>query len=271
MTDAGKKAEKEAGGSKLKLELVSKKDNRVTFLLKNSSVAYSNALRRIMLTEVAVMAIEDIEFRKNSSAMYDEVIAHRLGLTPLTTDLESYELPASEEDIKEKKAKCTVQLTLKEKGPKTVYASDLKSADPKIKPVYPKMVIAKLLKDQEIELIATAVLGKGKAHMKWSPGHVWYTYNPSLKIGKGDIEKFKDMYPPQIFNKKGEIDEALILENNLVDAVANINNDIIRVDYKDSEFVFHVESWGQIPAAQIVSEAVKIFDSKLEDLNSLLK
>jgi DNA-directed RNA polymerase subunit D len=273
---AGKRAEKGAGGSKLvKFESisVSKDKNKMTFLLQDSTPSYSNALRRIILNEVPVMAIEDVEIRKNSSALYDEVISQRLGLLPLTTDSDSYELPKSEEDIKEKKAKCTVQLTLKEKGPKTVYASDMKTADPKIKPVYPKMPILKLLKDQEIELVATAVLGKGNNHAKWSPCHVWYTYNPDLKINNKskDIEKYKAMYPPQIFNKKGDIDEKLILDNNLIDAVAHINEDIIKVEYKDDEFVFHVESWGQLSIKEILTNALDIFDSKLEELTGLLK
>lgn len=258
----------------MKLEVLStsKDKSRMTFLLKDSYNGYSNALRRIMLTEVPVMAVEDVEIRKNSSAVYDEVIAQRLGLMPLTTDLKSYELPASEEDIKERKAKCTVQFTLKEKGPKTIYASDLKTADPKIKPVHPKTPIVKLLKDQEIELIATAILGKGKDHVKWSPCHVWYTYNPNLKINNKskDMEKYRNMYPNQIFNKKGEIDETLIMENNLVDAVSHINEDIIKVDYNDSEFVFHVESWGQLGVNEIVLQALKVFDDKLEELNKLI-
>jgi DNA-directed RNA polymerase subunit D len=219
------------------------------------------------------MAIEDVEIRKNSSALYDEVIAQRLGLLPLTTDLDSYELPQSEEDIKEKKAKCTVQLTLKEKGPGTVYASEMKTADPKIKPVYPKIPIAKLLKDQELEVVATAVLGLGKNHAKWSPCHVWHTYNPNLKINNKsqELAKFKDMYPPQIFNKKGEIEESLILDNNLVDAVAHVNENIIKVEYNDTEFVFHVESWGQLSAKEIVSQALNIFDSKLDEFEKLIK
>jgi DNA-directed RNA polymerase subunit D len=258
---------------KLEVKHVSKDESKVTFLLKDISPGYSNALRRIMLNEVPVMAIEEVEIRKNSSALYDEVLAHRLGLTPLTTDLKSYELPASQEDVDNRKATCTLQLTLKEKGPKTVYASDLKTADPKIKPVYPKMVIAKLLKDQEIELVATAILGKGNTHAKWSPGHVWYTYNPDLKINNKSpqLVKYKDMYPPQIFNKKGEIDESLILENNLVDAVTHINNEIISVTYNDKEFVFNVESWGQLSVKEIVTQALAIFDEKLENLNSLIK
>ena len=256
----------------IKLELKSGDKNRATFILKDSTNGYSNALRRIMLGEVPVMAIEDIEIRKNSSALYDEVIGHRLGLLPLTTDLESYELPKTKEDVEERKAKCTVQLTLKEKGPKTVYASDLKTADPKIKPVYPKMPIVKLLKDQEIELIAVAILGKGKDHAKWSPCHVWYTYNSDFKINNKnkDIEKYKDMYPPQIFNKKGEIDESLIVENNLTDAVAHINQDIIKVTYMDDEFVFHVESWGQLTVKEIVREAMNVLDNKVEELGKLV-
>lgn len=253
-------------------EKISLKDNKMTFLLKNTSPAYSNALRRIILTEVPVMAIEDVEIRKNSSALYDEVLAHRLGLIPLTTDLKSYELPESPEDIENLKAKCVLQLTLKEKGPKTVYASDFKTKDPKVKPVYAKTPIVKLLKDQEVELEAIAILGKGDNHVKWSAAHVWHTYEPKLKINvKGDIENYKDMYPPQIFNKKGLIDEKLIIENNLVDAVTSINEDLIKVEYNENNHLFNIDSWGQLSPKEIIMEALNVFDSKLDELNKLFK
>ncbi len=253
------------------VEIVTMKDNKATFVLKKSTPGYANALRRIMLMEVPVMAIEDVEIRKNSSAMYDEVLTHRLGLLSLTTDLKSYELPKTKADVEEKNAKCTLEIVLKEKGPKTVYASDLKSKDPKVKPVFGKTPIVKLLKDQELELVATAVIGIGKEHSKWSPAHVWYTYNPTIKVGKvKDLEKYKEMYPPQIFNKKGEIDEKLILDNDLVDAVANVNNDVIKVEYDETEFIFKVESWGQLAPKEIVSEALSVFNAKLDALNKSL-
>ena len=254
-------------------EKISSKGNKMTFLIKKSSPAYSNALRRIMLTEVPVMAVEELEIKKNSSALYDEVLAHRIGLIPLTTDLESYELPEKKEDIDERKAKCTLQLTLKEKGPKTVYASDFKTADPKIKPVYPKMPIVKLLKNQEIELLAVAILGKGKDHAKWCPGHVWYNYSPKLKISKDKdlLKKNKDNYPPHIFNKKGEIDEKAILENNLVDAVAHVNEDLIKVEYDDTEYIFQLESWGQLSCKEIILKSLDVFNDKLDELNKLIK
>ena len=53
-----------------------------------------------------------------------------------------------------------------------VYASELKSKDPAIKPVYPKMPIVKLLKGQSLEQEALDGLGNGKEDSKWSPGLV---------------------------------------------------------------------------------------------------
>ncbi len=74
--------------------LENKKDEgKLSFVIKDTTAAFVNTLRRIMVEEVPTMAVEDVEFRKNSSALYDEMIAHRLGLTPLKTDLKSYNLP----------------------------------------------------------------------------------------------------------------------------------------------------------------------------------
>ena len=68
--------------------LESKKDeDKVSFMIKDANASYANALRRIIMEDVPTMAIEDVEIRSNSSILYDEMIAHRLGLIPLTTDL----------------------------------------------------------------------------------------------------------------------------------------------------------------------------------------
>ena len=49
----------------VKLEVVrtSKDNSKTTFLLKSSTPGYSNALRRLMMNEVPVMAVEDVEFK----------------------------------------------------------------------------------------------------------------------------------------------------------------------------------------------------------------
>jgi len=158
----------------IKLVENQEKKNRLIFSLKGVDTAYANTLRRIMGFEVPVMAIEDVEFRKNTSILYDEMIAHRLGLVPLSTDLKSYNMMSECKCKGAGCASCTVKLILKVQGPCTVYASDIKSKDPEIKPIYGKMPIVKLLEGQELEFEATAVLGQGKEHSKWSTGLIYY-------------------------------------------------------------------------------------------------
>lgn len=195
------------------------KKNRIIFSLIGVDTAYANTLRRLMGFEVPVMAIEDVEFRKNSSILYDEVLAHRLGLIPLTTDLKSYDLP---EECKCKGAgcaSCQVKLTLKATGPGIVYSSDLKSKDPAIKPVHNKIPIVKLLEGQEIELEATAILGQGKVHSKWCPGLIYY------KMPDPD---------------------------------------------KD-EFIFTIESWGQLNPKEIVLKAIDVYNKQLEEFIDKVK
>ena len=195
------------------------KKNRAIFSLSGVDTAYANTLRRIMGFEVPVMSIDDVEFRKNTSILYDEVLAHRLGLIPLSTDLKSYDMPSECKCKGAGCASCQVKFTLKAQGPGTVYASEIKSKDPAIKPLYPKMPIAKLLDGQEIEFEATATLGQGKEHSKWCPGLVFY------KIPNPD---------------------------------------------KD-EFIFTIESWGQLTPKEIVVKAIEIYDKQLEEFTELIK
>jgi len=271
---AVKKEEEEGGVSKMEVRLLekSKDKNKVSFILKNANPVLANLLRRYMMEEVPVMAIEDIEFRKNNSILYDEIIAHRLGLIPLKTDLKSYYLPKACKCGGKGCARCTLKMTLTAKGPCTVYASEIKSKDPKVKPVYPKMPIVRLLKGQDLELEATAILGKGKDHVKWSPGLVWHTYKPKITVNNNhpDFEKFKNKYPPQVF-KDGKIDKLLIEEKNLVDACDGVNDKIVKIEYDNTSLIFHVESWGQLDYKEMVLQALDIFQEELDEFTKKIK
>lgn len=252
------------------IELIKKdkKTGQVTFLLKNSNPAIANALRRIMVEDLPAMAIEDVEIVKNTSVLYDEMLAHRLGLIPLTTDLKGYDIKGPEDELS---AKNSVKLVLKAKGPGIVYAEEMKSKDPKIKPVYGKTPIVKLLKGQEVEFEATAILGRGKQHVKFSPCLAWYTYKPKVTVNNNskDFEAFKDKFPPQVF-KDGKIDAKLIEEHNLYEACEGINDDIVKVEKDPSNFIFTVEPWGQLSPQEIVDAAAKRLSELMDEFASSL-
>lgn len=250
-----------------------KKTGRVTFQIKNTNPVIANAIRRQIIEAVPTMAIDEVELIKNSSSLYDEMIAHRLCLIPIKTDLKSYNLKEECKCKGEGCAKCTLKLTLKAKGPCTVYSDDLKSQDPKVKPAIAKIPIVKLLKDQDLELIATAKLGTGKEHVKYSPGLAWYEYKPKIeKINDKhpDLEKYREKYPSQIF-KDGKIDKKKIEEENLYDACEGINDDIIKITRDETTIIFNIEPWGQLKPTEILSKAAEKFKEKLRELIEKIK
>lgn len=252
-----------------------KEKGKLSFVVKDSSAAYANALRRAMIEEVPTMAIEDVEFRKNNSILYDEVIAHRLGLIPLTTDLRSYNLPEKCKCKGKGCARCQLKLTLKARGPCMVYASNIKTRDSSVKPVYPKTPIAKLLKGQTLELEATAVLGQGKTHAKWSPGNIYYKQKPIIEVNKcNGCGKCIGACPVNIFELKNN--KAVLVKDNLLKchlcdacvAVCPLNGISV---IPSNDFIFYIESWGQLDPKKIVVQAVKIVQEHLDEFNEKIK
>ena len=263
----------------MKVELIekSKKYNRISLAIEGFPVYYVNTIRRLIIDEVPTMAIEDIEFKKNNSVLYDEIIANRMGLIPLKTDLKSYVLPEKCKCKGAGCARCQLKMTLKVKATsneKTVYSSDIKSKDPKVVPVYDKIPIVKLLKDQEIELLATAVLGKGKDHSKFSPGLAWYKYKPQIKVGKcKNPEQVVESCPKKIFDiKSGNL---VIKKEKLNDCILcmackDVCNSI-EIEEDSTKTIFYFESWGQLTNKEVFNEATKIFDDKLNEFIKKIK
>ncbi|MCP3686219.1 MAG: DNA-directed RNA polymerase subunit D [bacterium] len=251
-----------------------KKNNRLTFFLKNSEAAFANAIRRNAIEEVPTMAIEDVEFRRNNSSLYDEIVAHRLGLVSLKTDLLSYTLPEKCKCGGEGCASCQLKLTLKVNGPAMVRASDLKSKDPKVKPVFSETPIVKLLKGQKIELEATAVLGKGKEHAKWSPGLIYYKYKPNITIGTvKNPEDVVEQCPKNIFevkNGKISIIPKNLTECHLCGACEDVSKGAIKLE-PTKDFMFYVESWGQLTPKEIIENSVSVLQEQLKEFEKIIK
>ncbi len=255
----------------MEIKLLNKSENKLSFIIKGIDVTLANALRRFMVSETPVLAVDEVVFTKNSSALFDEIVAHRIGLIPLKTDLKSYEIKEKCKCGGKGCAKCTLNFKLNCKGPCTVYTSDLKSQDPEITPVYLNIPIVILLKDQELELEATAVLNVGRVHTKFSPCLAYYRSYPVIKINE-DCLKAIDVCPKGVFEEKNK---KLVIKNEIACDMCKACEDTcdgkIKISGKDDEFIFTIESWGQLSPKEIFETALDMFDEKLEEFASKLK
>lgn len=243
------------------IEVKSAQPDKIKLISKNTNAEFLNALRRTAMFELPAMAIEDVYYLQNSSAIYDEVLAHRLGLIPFTTDLKTYKLPENCKCKGKGCANCQLKLVLKEKGPKMVHSSDFKSKDPAVKPVFDKIPLVLLLEGQELELEAIAVLGKGKEHIKWSPCLMYYQHYPKITITSGlkDAKVAYEHCPRKVFDLKGGKLTVKNLEAcNLCLSCQDRTEGGVKIDHVEDKFIINVESWGQHSPKTIVEESAKI-------------
>ncbi|MCD4666257.1 DNA-directed RNA polymerase subunit D [archaeon] len=249
----------------MEIKVLEKKENELVFTISGIDEVFANTLRRLIVSEVPTLAIETVTFTKNNSPLYDEIIAHRLGLVPIKTDLKSYNLYDPE---KKKSPTNQLNLTLEVKGPGTVTAGDLKSQDPKCIPVYPELTITELLKDQKLTLEAEAVLNKGKVHMKFSPGLVYYKHYP--EISSKNHETLIKKLPEDLFKLEGK--KITIKDLNKIDAAEkHLLDNKAEVNYAKDKFIFFIESWGQLSPKVMLNKALEILDDKLTEFEKKLE
>jgi DNA-directed RNA polymerase subunit D len=141
------------------MKLDKKHENRIEFIAEVST-SFANMVRRYSISRVPVLAIDQVTFYDNSSPLWDEYIAQRLGLMPITTPEKT---PESAEIV----------FSLDAEGPKTVYSSEMKSSDKDIQ-VAKNIPIATLGPNQHLRFESKAILGIGRKHAKFQAGIVSY-------------------------------------------------------------------------------------------------
>jgi len=220
----------------IKIQNYDKEKQTVSFVA-DMSFSLANAIRRSVL-EIPVMAIDEVEIVKNDSALYDEVLAHRIGLIPIKTEKTSKE----------------TKFKLKEVGPKMVVSSDLK---PSVGSDF-EIPIVLLEKEQEIEMVCEARLGKGVEHIKYSPGLVYFKHNLD--------EEFLDFV---YVDEEGKVsyNEEELKEKGLGDEKINKIKSIKEV----KELEFNIESWGQLEVKDIFIKAIDALEGNLKELGKGVK
>jgi len=257
----------------LKIKIISKKGDAWRFLLDGTTSAFANALRRIMISEVPNLAIEWVDFHDNTSALFDEVVAHRMGMLPLQFDPKKFNF-AEECKCKGKGCPlCQVVFFLEKSGPSTVYSGDMKSSNRSVKPVNPDFPIVKLLKGQNLKLEAIAVLGRGKDHIKWQPANVSYQYLPLLEVKDAkDLKRIVKECPKGVLGVKNR---KLVLVNPFGCDECRVCEDVsgngVEIKSDPGKFVFMVESISGLDPKHVVLEAAGILEGKANEFKSEIK
>lgn len=224
------------------MKLVNKKDNQLVFTVEIDE-SLANALRRYV-NQIPVLAIDEVEISKNDSPLYDETIAHRLGLIPLKSD-------------KQVSEKTTSKLKLNVKKEGMVYSGDLKGG---VKIVYDKIPITLLNKEQELELVATIKAGKGSKHSKFSPGIMFYRNLVDIKIDKDCPREVVEVCPQKILKSEGG---KIVISDDFKCDMCEVCVDFCKKQKKDSikivptkELVISLESFGQLDVKDIFKKSI---------------
>lgn len=267
----------------VEIKVLERDDRNIRLLIRDVDIPFMNALRRTVTSEVPSMAVDDIVVLENSSVLQDEIIAHRLGLVPLKTDLKSYNLPEECSCKSEFGCNlCRVTLTLDaeaKEGTRTVYSGDLVSENPEIVPVSDKIPLIKLAKEQKLRLEAYVRLGKGKNHAKWQPVSMCaYKYFPRITIASKRCDacgKCAEICPKRVLAKsENKIVVRDLMACTLCQDCVNAcpqNPPAIEVGGEENAFIFSLDSTGALPPEKILTEAVKILDEQLKELESQIK
>ena len=150
----------------MSLEIINENEQKISVKLKGIPIQYANALIRICLNGAPIYAVENVDILENTSVLADEGVAHRVGLIPLKTDLES-----SKDGNETDKIMLTLDSGVSDET-RTVLSVDLKSQDPNVIPTSNDIPIVTLAPGQSLKVEAHARLGIGTEHAKWNSANV---------------------------------------------------------------------------------------------------
>jgi len=252
------------------IKVLEKSEQRIRFVLEGTTPSMANALRRVMKNEIPTMAIEFVDFEENTSGMFDELVAHRLGLVPLTFDQKSYNTKAACKCGGKGCSRCEVTMVLEKTGPCTVKTGDMKTTDESVQPADRDIPIIELLDGQRLKFEATAQLGYGKEHIKWQAANVGYKYAPSVKAMDANA-KVVDVCPTNVFDKKdGRV--RVVAEDKCVLCMRCVEiDDSVKISADNTKFVFDVESVCGLSAAEVINSALDVIQERAEDLAESVK
>ena len=228
------------------MKIINEKKNQITFSAEIEE-SLANAIRRYIY-QIPVLAIDEVEISKNDSPLYDETVAHRIGLIPLKMN----------KSVKEVKLK----LNVKKEG--MVYSKEFTG---KLEPVYGEIPITSLKKGQELEIVAIVKFGTGSTHSKFSPGLMFYRNIVDIKIDKDCPPEVVNICPQGILKSNNG---KMITENDYKCDMCEACTELCQKKQKDSitltpskELAITLESFGQLEVKEILIKSINVLKKDL--------
>ena len=235
------------------MEIITKTPEEISFV-SEMNVSLANAIRR-SVGEIPILAIVEADIYKNDSALYDEIITHRLGLVSLKNQ--------------KMKADQSIEMKMKDKGKgdRTEVLAGVLGDNV----VYPETPIVLLGEGQEVEMVVRAKAGKGIEHARFMPGLAFYKHLSKIKISnEGEKQsELADIYPDvfEMFGEKLKVKNAVVCDLDQEDMV---NYPGVSIEF-DNNLVFTIESWGQIEAKKIFTKACEALKKNLSEISKAIK
>ena len=294
----------------VKIEILKEEDNKIQVLLSKTDRSFANALRRSLISDTPKMAIDSVRFQlgtkeqddeiwETTGPIPDEMVAQRLAMIPIPTVHDKFyfqdECPNCKDLVEADRGCLECQMIYTcvvfgtEEG-RWVIAGDMKYLGEEaleIPDEFKSIPITKLMKGQMIEFYATAIMGRGRDHTKWSPvcGVTFHPRRIGVLNNKTKAKILWDMdleISAKDFNKDGkleDVDKVAILTNELNHVGEGTEEsrtfkDAIYLEEVSGEFILSFETDGSMSPKTAFMRAVEElsggFGSLEKDLASSL-
>ena len=293
----GQKVEEGVGESKMKVNILQMEDNYAQIEFKDVNYSFVNSVRRSLVSMVPCLALHEIDFHMGSlgsyvdgesgdereyesiSAMFNEIVAHRLGMLPIPTDEKTIE--AFGDSIGDDSKQPDIMYSLHKQGPCTVYSGDLEPVSGDNSLIIPEtnVPIVKLAEGQAILVYAKAKMGNAQKHTKWQCAVAPRFYQaPTITVssGKGSKAIF-DIVDKKDFKKKGKshVIDNPVKAHAALKKLEQLWNDkeakeSMEVSTKKDHFIFEFETNGAMKAHLALEQALKALDGHCNEFASAI-
>ena len=262
---------------------------------KEVNYSFVNSVRRALISMVPCLAVHEVDFHMGSlgtyvdeetgdeneyesiSAMFNEIIAHRIGMLPIPTDDKTIE--AFGDAVNDDSKQPDIMYSLHKQGPCTVYSGDFEPVNGDNSLIIPesKVPIVKLTEGQAILVYAKAKMGTAKKHTKWQCTVAPRFYQaPTLTVVSGKGSKTViDTVGKDKFTKKGKnhIIKDPVVAHEALKTLEKLWNDdeaknAMEVTTKKQHFIFEFETNGAMKAKLALEQALKALNDHCEEFMS---